>query len=348
VLPLIPTTLVGSYPQPDWLIDRERLLSALPARVRARELWRVPEPFLAEAQDDATALAIRDFERVGLDILTDGEIRRESYSNRFATALDGMDIDNPAIVLGRTGKENSVPRVVGRIRRTRPVEVDDLRFLRASTERPVKITLPGPFTMSRQAANEAYSEASELALDLAVAVNEEMRDLFAAGADVVQIDEPWLQARPDEAHEYAVAAINRAVEGVEGTTALHTCFGYAHVVTDKPPGYSFFAELNDCAVDQIAIESAQPRLDLSILREIHDKTVILGVLDLSDDAPPETADEVAARIEAALGHIEPERLQVAPDCGMKYLARDVALAKLRALVEGAAMVRARLSRRHGR
>jgi 5-methyltetrahydropteroyltriglutamate--homocysteine methyltransferase len=343
VLPLIPTTLVGSYPQPDWLIDRSRLLSNFPPRVRARELWRVPEPFLAEAQDDATAVAIRDFERVGLDILTDGEIRRESYSNRFATALEGMDIDNPAMVIGRTGKENSVPRVVAPIRRTRPVEVDDLRFLRAATARPVKITLPGPFTMSRQALNEAYSQASELAMDLAVAVNDEIRDLFAAGADVVQIDEPWLQARPDEAREYAVAAINRAVEGIEGTTALHTCFGYAHVVTDKPPGYSFFAELNDCAVDQIAIESAQPRLDLSILREIRAKTVILGVLDLSDDAPPETSGEVAARIEAALEFIEPERLQVAPDCGMKYLPRDVAFAKLRALVDGAAQVRARLA-----
>jgi 5-methyltetrahydropteroyltriglutamate--homocysteine methyltransferase len=318
------------------------LLGSLPARVRARELWRVPEPFLAQAQDDATALAIRDFERVGLDILTDGEIRRESYSNRFATALEGMDIDNPAMVLGRTGRENSVPRVVGAVRRVRPVEVDDLRFLRASTERPVKITLPGPFTMSQQAANEAYPDASELAMDLAVAVNEEIRDLFAAGADVVQIDEPWLQARPDEARQYAVAAINRAVEGIEGTTALHTCFGYAHVVTDKPPGYSFLAELSQCAVDQIAIESAQPRLDLSILRTIHDKTVILGVLDLSDHASPETAGEVAARIEAALAFIEPERLQVAPDCGMKYLPRDVAYAKLRALVEGAEQVRARL------
>jgi 5-methyltetrahydropteroyltriglutamate--homocysteine methyltransferase len=343
VLPLIPTTLVGSYPQPDWLIDRERLLGNLPPRVRARELWRVDEPFLAEAQDDATALAIHDFERVGLDILTDGEIRRESYSNRFATALEGMDIDNPAMIAGRTGKRNPVPRVVGPIRRIRPVEVDDLRFLRANTDRPVKITLPGPFTMSQQAANEAYEEAAELALDLAVAVNAEIRDLFEAGADVVQIDEPWLQARPDEARTFAVAAIDRAVEGVEGTTALHTCFGYAHVVTEKPPGYSFLAELDDCGVDQIAIESAQPRLDLSILREIRDKTVILGVLDLSDDAPVETAAEVAARIEAALEFIEPERLQVAPDCGMKYLPRDVAFAKLRALVEGAQQVRTRLA-----
>jgi 5-methyltetrahydropteroyltriglutamate--homocysteine methyltransferase len=342
VLPPIPTTLVGSYPQPDWLIDRERLLSNLPPRVRARELWRVPEEYLAEAQDDATAVAIRDFERAGLDILTDGEIRRESYSNRFATALEGMDIDHPATIMSRAGKENTVPRVVGPIRRTRPVEVEDLRFLRAHTDRPVKITLPGPFTMSRQAANEAYDDDAALALDLAVAVNEEIHDLFAAGADVVQIDEPWLQSRADDAREFAVAAINRAVEGVAGTTALHTCFGYAHVVTDKPPGYSFFAELNDCAVDQIAIESAQPRLDLSILREIRDKTIILGVLDLSDGAPAETAEEVAGRIDAALAFIEPERLQVAPDCGMKYLPRDVAFAKLRALVAGAAQVRARL------
>jgi 5-methyltetrahydropteroyltriglutamate--homocysteine methyltransferase len=339
---VILTTLVGSYPQPDWLIDRERLLANLPPRVRARKLWRVPEPFLAEAQDDATAVAIRDFERAGIDILTDGEIRRESYSNRFATALEGMDIDNPATIMSRAGRENTVPRVVGPIRRTRPVEVDDLRFLRAHTDRPVKITLPGPFTMSQQAANEAYDSDAELALDLAVAVNEEIRDLFAAGADVVQIDEPWLQSRPEQAREYAVAAINRAVEGIEGTTALHTCFGYAHVVSDKPPGYSFLTELADCTVDQIAIETAQPRLDPAILREIPDKTVILGVLDLADDAPVEAGDEVAARIDAALAHIEPERLQVAPDCGMKYLSRDVAFAKLRALVEGAAKVRERL------
>jgi 5-methyltetrahydropteroyltriglutamate--homocysteine methyltransferase len=342
VPPLIPTTLVGSWPQPDWLIDRERLLSNLPPRVRARELWRVPEPYLAQAQDDATALAIRDFERVGLDILTDGEIRRESYSNRFATALEGMDIDNPARVAGRAGGENLVPRVVGPVRRTRPVEVDDLRFLRASTDRPVKITLPGPFTMSQQAYNEHYPDAAALALDLAAAVNEEVRDLFAAGADVVQIDEPWLQARPEAAREYALAAIDRALDGVEGTTALHTCFGYAHVVSDKPSGYPFLAELDACAADQIAIESAQPRLDPAILGEIGGKTVILGVLDLADEAPVETADQVAARIEAALEHIAPERLQVSPDCGMKYLPRDAALAKLRALVDGARLVRGAL------
>jgi 5-methyltetrahydropteroyltriglutamate--homocysteine methyltransferase len=338
MLPLIPTTLVGSYPQPDWLIDRDRLLSSLPPRVRAKELWRIPAPYLAQAQDDATALAIRDFERLGLDILTDGEIRRESYSNRFATALDGMDIDNPAMVVGRTGRANAVPRVVGPIRRTRPVEVDDLRFLRANTDRPIKITLPGPFTMSQQAHNEAYPDDASLALDLAAAVNEEVRDLLAAGADVVQIDEPWLQARPEKAREHAVPAINRALEGADGTTALHTCFGYAHVVPDRPAGYSFLAELNDCSVDQIAIESAQPKLDLSMLREIREKTVILGVLDLSD-ANPETPDDVARRIEAALEFIAADRLQVAPDCGMKYLPRDIAFAKLQALVHGAERIR---------
>ena len=338
MLPLIPTTLVGSYPQPDWLIDRDRLLATLPPRVRARELWRVPEPYLAQAQDDATALAIRDLERVGLDILTDGEIRRESYSNRFATALEGLDIDNPAMVEGRAGKRNAVPRVVGPVRRTRPVEVDDLRFLRANTDRAIKITLPGPFTMTQQAHNEAYDDPAGLALDLAAAVNEEVRDLFAAGADVVQIDEPWLQARPAQAREYALPAIDRAVEGVDGTTALHTCFGYAHIVRDRPAGYSFLAELNDCSVEQIAIESAQPRLDLSLLRDLPSKTIILGVLDLSDETP-ETADEVARRIEAALEVVPAERLQVAPDCGMKYLPRGAARAKLQALVQGAQRVR---------
>jgi 5-methyltetrahydropteroyltriglutamate--homocysteine methyltransferase len=342
VLPLIPTTLIGSYPQPDWLVDRERLRSNLPPRVRARELWRIPEPYLAQAQEDATALAIRDFERAGLDIVTDGEIRRESYSNRFATALEGMDVDHPGMAVGRTGRANPVPRVVGPIRRTRPVEVDDLRFLRAHTDRTVKITLPGPFTMSQQAQNDAYPDDAALALDLAAAVNEEVHDLFAAGADIVQLDEPWLQARPEQAREYALPAIDRALEGVEGTTALHTCFGYAHVVPDKPAGYSFLAELDGCAADQIAIESAQPRLDPAVLDAIQGKTVVLGVLDLSDPRP-ETAEEVVARIEAALERVPPERLQVAPDCGMKYLPRDVAFAKLLALVEGAALVRARLA-----
>jgi 5-methyltetrahydropteroyltriglutamate--homocysteine methyltransferase len=341
-LPLLPTTLIGSYPQPDWLVDRERLRSALPPRVRARELWRVREPFLAEAQDDATALAIRDLERAGIDILTDGEIRRESYSNRFATALAGMDIDNPAMVAGRTGRTNAVPRVVGRVRRTRPVEVDDLRFLRAQTDRTIKITLPGPFTMSQQAQNEAYPDGASLAMDLAAAVNEEVHDLFAAGADIVQIDEPWLQSRAEQARAFALPAIDRALAGAPGTTALHTCFGYAHIVHDRPPGYPFLAELADCAADQLAIEAAQPRLDPALLAPVAGKTIVLGVLDLADDAPVETPEDVASRVEQALAVVPPERLQLAPDCGMKYLARDVAFAKLRALVDGAALVRARL------
>jgi 5-methyltetrahydropteroyltriglutamate--homocysteine methyltransferase len=339
----IATTVIGSYPQPNWLIDRDRLRHTLPPRVRARELWRVQEPFLAAAQDDATALAIADQERAGLDIVTDGEIRRESYSNRFATALDGFDIDDPAMVPGRAGGTNAVPRVVGRIRRTRPVEVDDLRFLRARTDRTVKITLPGPFTMSQQAYNECYEDEAELALDLAAAVNEEIRDLFAAGADIVQIDEPWLQSRAEKARRFALPAIDRALAGVEGTTALHTCFGYAHVVHDRPPGYPFLDELASCAADILAIEAAQPRLDPQALAPIAGKTVVVGVLDLSDDAPVETAAQVAERIEAALTVVPPDRLQVGPDCGMKYLPRDVAFAKLQALVEGARMARERLS-----
>ena len=342
MLPLIPTTVIGSYPQPDWLIDRERLRGSLPARVRARELWRVEEPYLAEAQNDATALAIADLERAGVDIVSDGEIRRESYSNRFATALAGLDVENPAIVPGRAGGTNAVPRVIGQIRRTRPVEVDDLRFLRAHTDRTIKITLPGPFTMSQQAYDEAYGDEAALALDFAAAVNEEVRDLFAAGADVVQIDEPWLQARAEKAHAFALPAIDRALAGVAGTTALHTCFGYAHVVHDKPAGYPFLAELGECAADVLAIEAAQPRLDPAVLRPIAAKTVIVGVLDLGDGTA-ETPELVAERVEAALTVVPPERLQVGPDCGMKYLPRDLAFAKLRALVEGARIVRERLA-----
>jgi 5-methyltetrahydropteroyltriglutamate--homocysteine methyltransferase len=329
------TTVIGSYPQPDWLIDREKLRGSLPPRVRARELWRVPEPHLAQAQDDATALAIADQERAGVDIVTDGEIRRESYSNRFATALEGFDIDNPAMVPGRAGGTNAVPRVVGKVRRTRPVEVDDLRFLRSHTDRTIKITLPGPFTMSQQASNEFYTEEAELAMDLAVAVSEEVRDLFEAGADIVQLDEPWLQSRADKAREFALPAIDRALADAAGTTALHTCFGYAHVVHDRPSGYPFLAELAGCAADILAIEAAQPKLDPQLLEPIAGKTVVVGVLDLDDDAAIETPDEVARRIEAALTVIPEERLQVGPDCGMKYLPRDVAFGKLRALVEGA-------------
>jgi 5-methyltetrahydropteroyltriglutamate--homocysteine methyltransferase len=338
---VLATTVIGSYPQPDWLIDRSRLLDSLPPRVRAAELWRVPEPWLASAQDDATALAIAEMERAGVDIVTDGEIRRESYSNRFATALEGLDINNPAMVPGRAGGMNAVPRVVGKVRRVRPVEVDDLRFLRARTDRRVKITLPGPFTMSQQASNEFYDDEAELAMDFAAAVNDEVRDLFAAGADIVQIDEPWLQSRAGKAREFALPAIDRALEGVSGTTALHTCFGYAHVVHDRPDGYPFLAELASCSADIIAVEAAQPRLDMAVLEALADKTVVVGVLDLSSQVA-ETAEEVAARIDAALRVVPAQRLQVGPDCGMKYLPRELAFAKLRALVEGARLVRERL------
>ena len=339
----IPTSLVGSYAQPTWLIDRERLRERFPPRVRARELWRVDPAYLEEAQDDATRLAIADQERAGLDIITDGEARRESYSNRFATALAGVDLDNPGVAIDRTGHENPVPRVVGPILRTRPVEVRDVEFLRANTKRRIKITLPGPFTMAQQAQNDHYSDEGSLALAYAAAVNEEARDLKAAGADVVQIDEPYLQARPESARSYGLAAIDRALEGIEGDTALHICFGYGHIVRDKPAGYSFLSELNDCAARQISIETAQPDLDLSILRELPDKTIILGVLDLSDAAPVETPEAVAERLRKALVYTAPERLVIAPDCGMKYLSRVVALAKLQAMVEGAAIVRGELA-----
>jgi 5-methyltetrahydropteroyltriglutamate--homocysteine methyltransferase len=332
------TTVIGSYPQPDWLIDREKLRGSLPPRVRARDLWRVEEAYLSQAQDDATALAIADQERAGVDIVTDGEIRRESYSNRFATALEGLDIDNPAMVPGRAGGTNAVPRVVGKVRRTRAVEVDDLRFLRGRTDRTIKITLPGPFTMSQQASNEFYDDEAELAMDLAVAVSEEVHDLFAAGADVVQIDEPWLQSRPEKARAFALPAIDRALRDAPGTTALHTCFGYAHVVHDRPSGYPFLEELAGCAADVLAVEAAQQQLDPRVFEPIAGKTVIVGVLDLDDDAPVETPEVVARRIEAALTVIPEDRLQVGPDCGMKYLPRDVAYAKLRALVAGARLV----------
>jgi 5-methyltetrahydropteroyltriglutamate--homocysteine methyltransferase len=339
---LLPTTVVGSYPQPAWLIDRERLTKLPPIRVRAQELWRVPEPWLEEAQDDATTVAIRDMERAGIDILTDGEIRRESYSNRFATALSGVDLDNPATVSGRTGGSMTVPRIVGPIRRLRPVEVRDVEFLRRHTDRRIKITLPGPFTMSRQAKNEYYKDEEELVMDYAAAVNAEALDLKAAGADVIQIDEPWLQARPEEARRLALPAIERALAGVAGPTALHLCFGYAYVAFNKPGAYSFLPELAGAKVDQISIEAAQPKLDPAILERLDGKTVIYGVIDMADPAP-ETAATVAARIRPALRHIAPERLIPAPDCGMKYLSRAAAFAKLRALAEGAAIVRRELA-----
>jgi 5-methyltetrahydropteroyltriglutamate--homocysteine methyltransferase len=332
-VPLV-TTVVGSYPQPGWLIDRDRLGERLPPRVRARELWRVPDPFLEEAQDDATRLAVQDMERAGVDVITDGEMRRESYSNRFATALEGVDLDEPGVALDRTGHENPVPRVVGPIRRTRPVEVRDVEFLRSITERLIKITVPGPFTMTQQAQNDHYTDDRELALAYAEAVNEELRDLKAAGADVVQIDEPYLQARPDRAREYAIEAINRALAGLGGETVLHTCFGYAHIVHDRPRGYPFLAELNDCAATQISIEAAQPNLDPHVLTALGDKTIVLGVLDLGADEV-ETPEVVADRIRRALEVVPRERLVVAPDCGMKYLPRERAFGKLQAMVAGA-------------
>jgi 5-methyltetrahydropteroyltriglutamate--homocysteine methyltransferase len=335
------TSVVGSYPQPGWLIDRERLGERLPPRVRARELWRVPEPQLEEAQDDATRLAVSDMERAGVDVVSDGEMRRESYSNRFATALDGVDLDESGVALDRTGHENPVPRVVGPIRRARPVEVRDVEFLRAITDRRIKITVPGPFTMTQQAQNDHYPHDRDLALAYAEAVNEELRDLKAAGADVVQIDEPYLQARPEPAREYALEAINRALDGIEGDTVLHTCFGYAHIVHDRPTGYPFLRELEDCSATHLSLEAAQPGLDPEVLRDVPSKVILLGVLDLGS-GEAETPELVAERIRRALAVVPPERLVVAPDCGMKYLSRQLAFRKLRAMVEGARLVREEL------
>jgi len=340
---LIPSTVVGSYPQPDWLVDRGMLGSRLPPRTRALEIWRVPPPFLERAQDDATVVAIRDMERAGIDIVTDGEVRRESYSNRFATALEGMDLDHPGTALDRTGHPNPVPRVVGPIRRRSPVEARDVRFLRANTDRRIKATLPGPFTMSQQAQDDYYRDEEALAMALAEAVNEEIRDLFAAGADIVQLDEPYLQARAEKAARFAVTAINRALDGITGTTALHTCFGYAHIVHSRPDGYPFIEPLAAVNVKQISLESAQQKVDLSILKSLNRKQLIVGVIDLSDDSPVEEVDAVAARIKNALRFVAPERLIVAPDCGMKYLPREKAFAKLRALASAAALVRAELA-----
>lgn len=339
--PLFPTTVVGSYVQPEWLVDRANLKKRLPPRVRAKEIWRIPEEHLEEAQDAATLAAIRDMERAGVDVITDGEIRRESYSNRFATALEGIDVDNPGTAIDRTGHSNPVPRIVGKIRHTRPIEVRDAELLVANTTRKTKITLPGPFTMMQQAQNDHYADVEEAAMDYAAAVNAEIRDLFAAGIDVVQLDEPYLQARPGEAKKYAVRAINRALEGVSGTTCLHMCFGYAHIVHERPSGYSFLGELEAVRADIISIEAAQPNLDLGVLRALPSKAIMVGVIDLgSPDV--ETPDLVATRIRRALDVLPPERIVVAPDCGMKYLARDVAFGKLQAMVRGAEIVRAEL------
>ena len=338
---LLPTSLVGSYAQPEWLIDREKLAGRFPPRVRAEELWRVAPEFLEQAQDDATLIAIRDQERAGLDIVTDGEMRRESYSNRFATALDGVDIDNPGTALDRSGHPNPVPRVTGKVRRKHPVEVRDLEFLRANTDRMIKITVPGPFTMSQQAQNDFYKDEQEMVLDYAAAVNAEIKDLFAAGADIVQVDEPYMQARPEKARKFGLAGLNAALDGVTGTTAVHICFGYAAIIHQRPEGYSFLPELAGSAVQQVSIETAQAKLDCSVLEKLPGKTIILGTLDLSDKAI-ETPEIVAARIRRALPYVPAERIVVAPDCGLKYLPRAVAFGKMQAMVQGAAIARAEL------
>ena len=336
------TTVVGSYPQPDWLVDRALLSKGVP-RVRQREIWRVAEPWLEQAQDDATIVAIREMERAGIDIVTDGEIRRESYSNRFATALEGVDVETPGVIRNRLGQETVVPRVVGRVRRTRPVELRDMQFLRRNTERPAKITLPGPFTMAQQARNEFYEDMEALAMDLAAAVNEEARDLEAAGADLIQLDEPWLRNDPEGAKRYAVPAINRALEGLTVPTALHLCFGYAAVVRhQKPTGYSFLPQLAATTAQQISIEAAQPRLDLGVLSDLAGKTIILGVIDLADPAV-DTIEQVTSRIRAGLARVPAERLILAPDCGMKYLPRHTAFNKLCMLTASARVVRAQLA-----
>jgi 5-methyltetrahydropteroyltriglutamate--homocysteine methyltransferase len=334
---LFPTSLVGSYPQPDWLIDRDKLSKQVP-RVRADDLWLVARDKLEAAQDDATILAIRDQERAGLDIVTDGEQRRESYSNRFATALEGIDTDKPGTTINRSGRPIPVPRVVGPIRRKHPVELRDLKVLRANTDRAIKATVPGPFTMGKQAQDDYYKDEEAVALAYADAVNAEIKDLFAAGADVVQIDEPWMQQHPEKARQYGLKALNRALDGVTGTVAVHLCFGYAAVVHDKPSGYSFLAELEGSKAQQISIEAAQPKLDLAILRELPSKTIILGVIDLSD-MTVETPATVAERIRRALAHVPANRVVVAPDCGMKYLPRAVAFGKMKAMAEGTALVR---------
>ena len=337
--PLFPTTLVGSYPQPEWLLDRQKLLQRLPPRVRANELWRIPPELLAQAQDDATIVAIKAQEDVGLDIITDGEIRRESYSNRFATALEGVDIDNPGQAMDRAGKPVPVPRISGRIRRKHPVEVEDLKFLKKHTARKVKMTVPGPFTMMQQAQNDFYPSDEAAAMDYAVAVNEEIRDLFAAGADIVQVDEPYMQARPEKARAYGLQALNRALDGIQGTTAVHICFGYAAIVHQRPSGYSFLPELAGCSCRQVSIETAQSGLDCSVLAKLAGKSIMVGCIDLND-LTVETPQQVVARIRRALPYVPKEHVILAPDCGMKYLPRAVADGKLRAMVEAARLLRA--------
>lgn len=339
---LIPTTLVGSYPQPSWLVDKDKLLGSGPPRVRMRDVWRVPEASLEEAQDDATIAALHDQEQAGIDIVSDGEIRRESYFNRFANALDGLDLDTPGIVPSRSGRPTQVPRVVGPIRRSQPVQVRDVAFLRAQTDKPIKITIPGAFTMAKLALDEHYGDQEALIMAYADALNEEVRELKSAGADVVQIDEPYMQANPIEADRFGVAAIDRALDGIDGPTVVHLCFGYAYVTSEKPEGYSFLPQLDACRADAISIEAAQPGLDPAILEKLPSKKILYGVIDLGTE-DVETAETVAGRLRGALGHISADRLIAAPDCGMKYLPRAVAFGKLKALADGAAIVRNELN-----
>ncbi len=337
-LPLFPCTIVGSYPQPDWLIDRQKLSGRFPPRTRAKELWRVAPEFLGEAQRDATRIAIQDQERAGLDIITDGEVCRESYSNHFATALDGLDLDNPGEALDRSGEPVFVPRIVGPIRRRHAVGIEDIRFLRENTDRGIKLTVPGPFTMAQQAQNDYYDTDHEAALDYAAAVNEEIRDLFAAGADVVQLDEPYMQARPQQAQEYGLEVLNRAHEGVDGKTCVHICFGYAALIHERPEGYSYLPELSGACCDQISIETGQSNLDCSVLDHLQNKDILLGVLDLSTEEV-ESVELIKARVLRAVTHIDAERIILAPDCGMKYLSRDSAFGKLQAMVQAAEELR---------
>ena len=340
-LPLFPCTLVGSYPQPDWLIDREKLSKQFPPRTRALELWRIPEPWLLEAQRDATRLAILDQERAGLDIITDGEIRRESYSNHFATALEGVDLDNPGKALDRSGEPVYVPRIVGKISRRHAVGVEDVQFLRANTDRKIKFTVPGPFTMTQQAQNDFYDSPREAALDYAAAVNEEIRDLFAAGADVVQLDEPYMQARPEAAREYGVEALNAALDGIDGKTCIHICFGYAKLIHERPEGYSFLPELSKTCCGQVSIETGQSSLDCTVLETLPGKDILLGVVDLSTNEI-ETVETFKERVRRALDHVPAERIILAPDCGMKYLTREAAFGKLSNMAEAARQLREEL------
>ena len=346
-LPVLPTTVVGSFPQPEWLVDREALLAGGVPRVPKPTLWRVAEELREQAHDDATRLVVRDMERAGVDIVSDGEVRRESYFAWLAPALTGLDVTKPGTAIARTGRPTAVPRAVGPIGRPKPVLARHTRFLRGETDRPIKITVPGPFTLTALTQNEYYPDAPSLAMAYAAVVNEELRDLKAAGADFVQLDEPYLQAWPDRAREYGVTAIDRALQGIDGPTVVHLCFGYAHTVREKPSGYSYLPELERCRATHVSIEAAQPRLDCAILRSLPSKTIVLGVLDLGD-ASVESPETVAGRIRAALAHVPPERLVPAPDCGMKYLPRERAVAKLEALAAGPRILRAELGGGVGR